>query len=470
MALKYIRHGATFCGDGTTKDLAGSNGGVGAWNTITILESATPPYGSIAAGDTTIIRSKDESGNDIVRTITAATNLGNAAGTVANPIRWIIDPGTVWAGISGTIKYTSNVSAGLASVRSANVILSTNKNFILEFTEPAAFIRNFVTLNESSRLSDVLIDWSTITSNEPGYMTFGSDSKLDNVKIKMSRQARNPLFSTNAYGVRVFLDDTEIEQLYGNVNAGSIFSGPQGAQYIINGGRLYGAGVNANISLTGSSGSNGQLVKASGFKFPITVSIAKTPLALQPALADLTGVEDFYGLPSAIILREWGILDGRLDSETPYYSATIPTSTPKSWSWKLSLFAAKASAPAVVPISNKLYTAASAVLTLRTNLLIATTLVSSVNKNNFYVVIRYTDSTGAARTETSKTVLITALADGTGWSSTSYGAIQFTQKKIEITTAAAVKQDTNISIQIVATVQMVDISENIFVCPDVLIV
>lgn len=69
MANKYIIHGATFNGDGTSSAEATSNGGVGAWNTITYFEGTAPAYGTLAAGDVVYIRSKDAGGSNITRTL-----------------------------------------------------------------------------------------------------------------------------------------------------------------------------------------------------------------------------------------------------------------------------------------------------------------------------------------------------------------------------------------------------------------
>ena len=74
MANRYIRHGATFCGDGTTSAPATSNGGPGAWNDIAVFESTiAPAYGTLPAGTDVYIRTKDEAGNDIAISIIAAS-------------------------------------------------------------------------------------------------------------------------------------------------------------------------------------------------------------------------------------------------------------------------------------------------------------------------------------------------------------------------------------------------------------
>ena len=96
MANKYIRHGETYCGDGTTSAAATSDGGVGAWNNINVFEGTAPAYGALVAGDTVYIRSKDQGGANITRTMTTNIVVGSASATENSTITWILDNGVVW--------------------------------------------------------------------------------------------------------------------------------------------------------------------------------------------------------------------------------------------------------------------------------------------------------------------------------------------------------------------------------------
>ena len=58
MADKFLRHGETFCGDGTASNAAASAGAVGAWNDINVFEGTAPASGALADGDVVYIRSK----------------------------------------------------------------------------------------------------------------------------------------------------------------------------------------------------------------------------------------------------------------------------------------------------------------------------------------------------------------------------------------------------------------------------
>ena len=132
MANKYIIHGATYCGDGTSSAVASSNGGVGSWNDINVFEGIAPAYGTApAAGDTVYIRSKTSAGADITRTLAAAISLGSAAATVNNPIYFILDQGIIWSGITGTLTYQAGTSSYSVTIRAYNIIDGTTQDALV---------------------------------------------------------------------------------------------------------------------------------------------------------------------------------------------------------------------------------------------------------------------------------------------------------------------------------------------------
>ena len=95
MANKYLIHGATYNGNGTSSAEATVDGGVGAWNSLNVFDAiGTPNYGggSLLAGDTVFIRSKDASGNNLVRTLSATATLGSAAATPTSPTPTMLPP------------------------------------------------------------------------------------------------------------------------------------------------------------------------------------------------------------------------------------------------------------------------------------------------------------------------------------------------------------------------------------------
>lgn len=108
MADKYIIHGETYNGNGTSSAAATVDGGVGAWNSLNVFDNiatANLGGGTLVAGDTVYMRSKDAAGNDITRTLPASATLGSSAGTAAKPVTWVLDGGLKWPGVAGKLTY-----------------------------------------------------------------------------------------------------------------------------------------------------------------------------------------------------------------------------------------------------------------------------------------------------------------------------------------------------------------------------
>lgn len=107
MAEKYVSHGNTYDGDGTTIAAATVNGGVGSWNDLKAIMQAAPTYGTLSAGDTVHIRSKLSGANITVNMATTASLTGYTIGSQTAPVHWKVDDGTKWAGDDGIL--TMNV-------------------------------------------------------------------------------------------------------------------------------------------------------------------------------------------------------------------------------------------------------------------------------------------------------------------------------------------------------------------------
>ena len=124
MPNKYIRHGETFNGNGTSPDAATVDGGAGAWNNINVFTNATAPNyggGALVGGDVVNIRSLDKVGSPIAVSSAIALSLGSTAGTDLLPITWNFDNGVIWPGVSGQVTVTT--TAGVAiSLRNYNNI------------------------------------------------------------------------------------------------------------------------------------------------------------------------------------------------------------------------------------------------------------------------------------------------------------------------------------------------------------
>lgn len=113
MANKYVYHGATFDGDGTSPNPATSNGGVGAWNNLKSVLEGNITYGSLSPGDKVYIRSKDASDSNFSILFSNAIAVG-VPGVANNHVFYIIDNGSVWGGVDGTvtIQFNANITLG----------------------------------------------------------------------------------------------------------------------------------------------------------------------------------------------------------------------------------------------------------------------------------------------------------------------------------------------------------------------
>lgn len=175
MANKYIIHGATYNGDGTSSVAATSNGGVGAWNNINIFEGTAPAYGSLAAGDVIYIRSKTAAGADITRTQTAGVILGSSVGTTTNWVTWILDAGTIWPGIDGTLTYSS--AYYMLSVRTGNCVVAERKYALVQLCTGAdtGNTRMFEMAPNSS-MSGILLNWASVSSGHGPHWLYALSS------------------------------------------------------------------------------------------------------------------------------------------------------------------------------------------------------------------------------------------------------------------------------------------------------
>ena len=114
MANKYVIHGATFNGDGTTSSAAGSEGAAGAWNDISEVMTSTTPggFGTVAKGDV-IYAATNDGTSDLSHTI--SSNISTT--TFDDPddtVTLIFDDGTN-VGSAGTFTFNRTGSANITN-------------------------------------------------------------------------------------------------------------------------------------------------------------------------------------------------------------------------------------------------------------------------------------------------------------------------------------------------------------------
>ena len=467
MANKYLRHGETYCGDGTTSAAAASNGGVGAWNTITYFEGTTPAYGSLAAGDTVYIRSKDAAGGDITRTLAANVNLGNASATYASRITWIIDGGTVWSGIDGVIKYTSASAAYVVTLRTLNNLISEKQSrLVIENTLVSANQAYLLTLS-NSYVKNIKIDWvlgKAFNGNRALLQNGNSFSTVENLVVKAGKVYLGMVSFGSANG-GIHLINPDIELTVAATTA--VFVQLSNAdKALITGGRLYGAGATTGTAVSVAMPTTMAQIECFGFIYPNTVSLVQT----LPSFSSFNGVGAIYtygadGTAAAASANQWGILDTRQDDNYPTLSAFLPTSDNKAWSYKVYPCEARAGFGATVQFS-KIHTGDPAALDLNLELLVSDSF-PGVNSSSVWISGSYINSSGVPEYFTTHDLAASALTTSTaGWSATTYGATSLLKRKISITTASSVKKDTMVMLRLNWEAESVSSNDIFFVNPD----
>ncbi len=466
MADKFIRLGATFNGDGSSSALATVDGGVGAWNQQSILTGTAPAFGTLAAGNVVYIRSKNESNADITITYTVNTSIGSAAGTASSPIRWVVDGGTIWPGVSGTLKFTRSTNVTFTIVSNNIFEAEVQDRIVLEIAETAAVLRDMVLMSSSTALVRGLVDWSACTGAEPGQIQMRNASAFESCSIKFRRYGRNgAIVLAGSYGARTLMRSVSVEHLEAQSNGKGLFVATTGCYFVVDGGEYFGAGASTLSSIVSSPGADGGMVIANGFRFPKSVDIGSSMLTAIKGRVDMFGVNDEIGACGA---REWGYFDSRVDANHPYLSAALPTSGAQGWSWKILPSGASVLTPMLMPVASKVYQGVAGALEVSLNLQISDTHAGSVNTSNLWIEVSYTDnSTGQQRTVSSRTAAEGSLATGPAWSSASYGSISLLPRSISGTTPTAVAQDSLILVRLCSTTPASEASDLIFACPEI---
>lgn len=467
MANKYIIHGAAFNGDGTSSAEATSNGGVGAWNTITYFEGTAPAYGTLAAGDVVYIRSKDAGGSNITRTLSANMNLGSASATYGSRITWVIDGGLVWSGVDGEVKYTSASSSFAVTLRNFNNLISEKQSkFVVENTLVNANQANLLSLN-NCYVKNIKIDWSLgkAFNGNRGILASGNAfATVENMVMKAGK-VHNQLviFGSTNGGLHLINPDIELTVASTTAVVGTL-SNP--TKVTITGGRLYGAGATTGTGITAALPAAHSLIECYGFVYPNTVSIVQT----IPSFSSFNGVGAIYaygadGVAGAASGNQWGILDTRQDDNYPTLSAFLPTSDNKAWSYKIYPSEARSGFGATVLLS-KIHTGDDAALNLNLEFLVSNSF-AGLNASNIWVTGSYINSSGVPEYFTTHDLSAAALTTSTaGWSATTYGAITLLKRKIAVTTASAVKKDTMVMLRFHCEARSASSSDIIFVNPD----
>lgn len=464
MANKYIRHGETYCGDGTTSAAATSNGGVGAWNNINVTTGTAPAYGALAAGDTVFIRSKDAAAANISVTF-ATTNFGSAAASSVAPVTWVVDQGEIWSGIAGTLTYTCTGVFDRLTVLDYNNIVAKNHSFIIT-TSNTGFSYDPIAVFRDCYTSGVKVDLSPATTDYGG-------------GVKWTKPGVHRDFWLRIFGrflAGAFLDGNQTKLVFFNpkiellnaANTYPVFSGAgYGSSLTCFGGEILGVGATQNVSLYRSTGDNSASFQSFGLKFPRVMTLSTPTYFSSTGEYISTNASD--GVLGNSYYDTFYAYDSRDDGYYPHRFATLETSTADNWAYKLYPFAVSKGKPAQI-VLGKLYTQDDAAKTITVEFLWPTFTGSNIpapTDDAVYADIGYINSSGNKINKSSQSLLAAAIATSAAtWSATTYGPASFTKRKISITTDDAIKKDTEVIVTLFVGIKSVSSDDIIFVDPD----
>lgn len=470
MANKYIRHGETYCGDGTTSAAATSDGGVGAWNNINVFEGTAPPLpGALVAGDIVYIRSKNAAGADIEVVFSAEIKLGSSAGIATANVSWILDGGVVWPGIAGKLTYTcTSISMKHCILLEHNRYIGYDHDtLIVQWTGTSTYENMVLSASETDFLT---VRWPNRTGTGGLWGVEANGGLHKNLKIHAARgSTEQPFFLlTNTLGSSrgaATLINPQFEVLNALVNSYLFgFSGGTSgyvSQLTIIGGEVYGAGATTGLYVHDG---RVQMV-AHGFKFPSTLRPMHAGANQSNCFVAISGAD---GKNGSCISKAWGEADSREDGYYPYLNARLPDAASSGWSWKMYPVNTSSVFPGEL-VMQKFYVSAASVRGITLHLLIPSTFSPSVS--NAWIEVSYiSDSTGKVASESTRYVAGSLVNSDASWSSSSYGAIGLGDPgevlKIELTTAEAIKQDTMVTVAFYTLLKSASSDDILFICPD----
>ena len=472
MANKYIIHGATYCGDGTASNEAASAGAVGAWNDINVFEGSAPAYGALAAGDVVAIRSKTSAGANITRTLAANATIGSSAGTAAAPVTWVLDGGTVWPGVSGTLTYSCGggyvvimrpYNRFFADVADSLVILENNA---------AASYKSYQLLSNGIHTKNLLVDFSLLCSSDGSFVVentaaTGGVCHHENLHIKSNKRYYG-LFQGLSYSGTCLFTNPDIELLNASNTHSVFYSNDDARRYEVYGGQIRGAGAVAGVPVFNINGKSEAHIRTVGFQFPRGMTpFTGNNLGSQSQSISCVGSD---GAAGAFVKEPWGFADSRDDNNYPKLNAALPDTSGTLWSWKICPLTTSVSIPVRLPLM-KYYTEAAATKTIELEIQVSTTL-TNVAANTVWMTVEYVDhSTGLSKHCTTFEVAGGALAASTaGWTLSTYGATSLTKRKLSVTTPTQIKQDTPITVTFFTTTKAASesdlLNDILFIDPD----
>ena len=470
MANKYLIHGATFNGDGTTSSEAASAWAAWAWNHIDIIAGTAVWFGSISAWDVIFIRSKTWNGanENVTYAPWAAKNYGSSAGTVANPVVWVLDNGDVWSWIDGTLTVTGTTSAHTNTFLDYNDWHSQTK-WNLKFE-------------------------NTSTTPTFGQMTFNKNNTYG-MNISIPNSTTSGWFMKTLYGVHtdMYIKSAGLSATYWIfqvLNSRTVWINPtfevttapatmtplistsaNHSEIDIRGWRVFGAwATSGNLAVCFATNYLSYTTRFTSvwFQTPKVMPLS-TAQIVSWGMISMSGLDDGWG---GAIAMEWWDADSRnISNNYPTLNATLADSANTPSSWRIYPKYAGKTQPFDMVIS-KLFTDTPATKTITLHFLATTGWSWSItpDTSTVWMNVNYLDNaTWLPVMQSTKVRVWTSLTtSGLTWSpSNSWGAASLTAYKLELTTTASIKQDTAISISFMWSAVSWSANDILIFCPDI---
>ncbi len=490
---RYLILNAAFNGDGTSSAEATSNGGVGAWNQQTILTGTAPSFGTLSAGDVVHIRSLTSSGGNITLTYNVNTTFGNTAATNAAPIVWAFDDGTIWPGVNGTVIIECTTAGPTFTIAAYNTFMHKDRSadkLSLDNRFAGSNGSTLVSLGMGARLANATIDFTKVTFTSTGPRALAGPGSgagfVSNLKLKMGNRHGAPAqINAGAFG------SLQIDGLDVVIPAGGAWSSgtaavfgvsSDGSRLIVNGGQIRGPGADSTgrvLSYAGFSAMGGFILTGFSWPYDMPLTGAITNANGFDNRIEALGCDGVSGTPrqmGAVKVQRAGLVDSRNDGNHPVLNAVFNDSNSTGWSWRV--------VPERANVNNILdvrcfkvtpNTAGAKKVTLE--MLVRQSFLADnggpVSKLNTWMSVTYIDAgTGQVVNVDTMDMIVGGNLDAStaSWSSTTWGAIACTKKKIELTTPTSVAQDTLMTVSFYTSAGGSGPNDVFFLCPDPIVV
>lgn len=476
MANKYVRHGATYCGDGTSSAEATSDGGVGAWNNLIDVFAGSPAYGSLDNGD--IVYVQTNNGSDI--TVTLSADLTMVSGAVDNPITYIFDDGTTFP-VGGILTLELGASYVLTTGDYVNLI-GKNLNFIIHTSYAGTSIIYpwliYSTYFESVKFeSDELTSHSGVPLAFQGGYTHHVYARLVNCYLKLGMaypMEKYAFIAFNSYNYVLMLNPTIDLNGSGTTDRYLFNFGDYGISLHIIGGKV----INASdqnylftsppdrlmaIDLLFDGFDPGSLITN------IPAYTDPTDSGYKPNLFRiyLTNINDNYY--DFVLNNDIGTIEWRSGQNYPTLNAILPDGSNTYWSYKVYPVTVNKGAPMEAPQRNIWYDLSSAVKTVTCEFL-ANVNYGTPKDDEMWMAVTYRSTDGNTYTETTKGLGNNNVDTSTaGWSATVYGAQSYNKFKISLTTVHQIKQYSDVRVVVFIGMKALSSTDFFFIDPEILL-